>query len=56
MCSNKTEDLNVSVFSMITEINESKTLTTHISSKCKCKFDVRKYNSNQKQNNDKCRC
>ena len=28
---NKTEDLNLSVFNMITEINESKTLTKHIS-------------------------
>ena len=28
---NKTEDLNLSVFSMITEINESKILTQHIS-------------------------
>ena len=32
----KTEDLNLSIFSMITEINESKTLTKHIS--CICKF------------------
>ena len=27
---NKTEDLNLSVFNMITGINESKTLTKHI--------------------------
>ena len=26
---------------MITRINESKTLTKHISCKCKCKFDGR---------------
>ena len=44
-----------SVFNMITGINESKTLTKHIC-KCKCKFDGRKCNSNQKWNNDKCRC
>ena len=31
---NKTEDLNLSVFNMITGINESKTLTKHISWKC----------------------
>ena len=47
---NKTEDLNLSVFSMITGINESKiltkhisceskTLTKHISCECKCRFD-----------------
>ena len=37
---NKTEDLNnLSVFNMITEINESKTLTKHISCECKCRFE-----------------
>ena len=41
---------------MITEINESKTLTKHISRECKSKFDYRKCNSNQKWNNDKCWC
>ena len=51
---NKTEDLNLSVFNMITGINESKTLTKHISCECKCKFDGRKYNSDQWWNNDKC--
>ena len=53
---NKTEDLNLSVFNMITGINESKTLTKHISCECKCKFDGRKCNSDQWWNNDKCRC
>ena len=38
---NKTEDLNLSVFNMITRINESKTLTKHISCKCICKFGGR---------------
>ena len=54
--SNKTDDLNLSVFNIITRINESKTLTKHISCECKCKFDGRKCNSNQKWNNGKCRC
>ena len=36
---NKIEDLNLSVFNMITGINELKSLTKHISCKCKCKFD-----------------
>ena len=40
---------------MITGLNESKILTKHISCKCKCKFDGKKCNSNQKWNNDKCR-
>ena len=41
---------------MITRINEPKTLTKHISCKCKGKFDGRKYNSDQKWNNEKCWC
>ena len=39
---------------MITGINESKTLTMHIS--CKSKCDCMKCDSNQKWNNDNCRC
>ena len=35
---NKTEDLYLSVLNMITGINESKTLTRHISCECKCKW------------------
>ena len=46
---NKTKDINLSVFNKITEINELKTLTIHISCKCKCRFDGRKWN------NRKCR-
>ena len=41
---------------MIAGINESKTLTKHVSCKCKSKFDSRKCNSIQKWNNDKSRC
>ena len=51
---NKTEDLNLSVFNVITGINESKTLTKHISSECKCRLDGRNFNSDQWWNNDKC--
>ena len=36
--SNKTEVLNLSLFTMITEINESKAVTKHISCECKCRF------------------
>ena len=52
----KTEDLNLSIFKMITGINESKTLAKHVSCECKCKCDDRKCNSNQKWNDDKGRC
>ena len=44
---NKTEDLNRRVLNLITGINESKTLTNHISFECKCRFDGRKSNSDQ---------
>ena len=39
---NKREYLNLSMFNMITGMNESKKLTKHKSCKCKCKFDGRK--------------
>ena len=42
---NKTDDLNLSVFNTSKGINESKTLTKHVSCECKCKFDGRKCNS-----------
>ena len=35
---------------MITGVNESKTLTKHISCKCEYKFDNRKCKSNQRRN------
>ena len=53
---NKTTGLNLSVFNMITGLNELKILTKHISCECKCQFDGRKCNSNQKWNNGKCWC
>ena len=53
---NETEDLHLSVFNIVIGINESKTLTNHISFECKCKFHGRKCNSDQWWNNDKCRC
>ena len=50
----KTKKLNLSVFNMITGINESKTLANHVSCECKCRFDGRKCNLDQWGNNDKC--
>ena len=38
----KTEDLNLSVFNIITGINESKTLTQHLS--CECNVNLMKQN------------
>ena len=53
---NNTKDLNLTVFNMITGINELKTLKNHISCEYKCKFDERKCDSNQLWNNNKCPC
>ena len=44
---NKTEDLNLNVFNMISGINELKILKKHILCECKCRFDERKCNSDQ---------
>ena len=54
----KTEDSNLSVFNMIIGISKLRTLTKHISCKCKYKFDVRNCNSDQWLNNSKywCEC
>ena len=53
MCSKKkAEDLNLRVLNIIKGINESKTLTNHLS--CKCKFDGIKCQSNEWCNKDKC--
>ena len=51
---NETEDLDISTFNMNTGINESETLTKHISCECKCRFHRRKCNSDPWWNNDKC--
>ena len=52
---NKAEDLNIHIFNIISGINESKTLTKHITSECECKLDSRKCNPHQKWNKDNCR-
>ena len=41
---------------MITRINESKTLTKHISCKCKCSFDGSKCDLDRRWNKNKCWC
>ena len=41
---NKTKDLNLSMFNMITVINESKVLTKDISCKSKCGVDGKNHN------------
>ena len=55
MCSKQDSRLKFKFSNIITGINESKSLTKHVSSKSECKFNGRKCNSNQKQNKNKCR-
>ena len=45
--SKKIKDRNVKVFNMITNKNEAKTMTKHISCACKCKFNSTTCNSNE---------
>ena len=47
---------NVNIFSMITNKNEIKTMTKHISCNCECKFISTTCNSNQKWDNETCQC
>ena len=41
-------------FNMVTRINKSKALATHISCESKCRLDDKKCNLNQRWNNNKC--
>ena len=53
---NKTEDLNTHIFNTITGKNDSKIWTKVILCEYKCKFDGRKWNSDQWCNNNKSHC
>ena len=46
----KWKDVNVKTFNIITNKNETKTMTNHISYDCKCKFNGTNCNSNPKWN------
>ena len=50
------KDINVKAFNMITNKNEAKAMTEHISCDCKSKFNSMICNSNQKWNNKTCQC
>ena len=49
-----TKDINVNALNRITNKNEAKTITKHISCDCKCKFNTTTCNANQKWNNETC--
>ena len=50
---NKTKDLILRAYNLITGINESKTLTKHMSCQCECRSDGIKFNSDQWWDNNK---
>ena len=50
------EDEYLNILNLIARRNESETLARHTSCDCKCKFDGRKCNSNQKWNKNKYQC
>ena len=54
----KTKDINVTAFNVITNKNEAKAMIEHISSDCKYKINITKFNSIQKWNNKirQCEC
>ena len=54
--SKETKDISVKAFNMITNKDEAKAMTEHISCDCKCKFNSTTFNSNQKWNNRTCQC
>ena len=59
MCSKKkqkTKDVNVKAFYMITNKIEAKAMTKYIPCDCKCKFNSTTCNSKQKWNNKTCQC
>ena len=44
----ETKDVNVKLFNLIKGLNEVKTMVKHVLCDCKCKFDSKTCNSNQK--------
>ena len=52
----ETKDINIKAFDLITNKNEAKAMTEHISRTCKCKFNSTTCNLNQTWNNKTCKC
>ena len=52
----ETEDIYVKAFNMITNKNEAKAMTKHLSCDCKCIFSRTTCHSNQKWNDKTCQC
>ena len=52
----ETKNINVKALNMITNKDEAKAMTEHLSFKFKCKFNNRTCNSKQRWNNKTCQC
>ena len=52
----ETKHINVKAFNMITNEDEAKAMTKHVSCDCKCKFNSTTCNSKQIWNNETCKC
>ena len=50
------KNINVKAFDVITNKNEAKKMTKHISCDCKCILNSTTCDSNQKWNNETCQC
>ena len=56
MFQKKPKDINVKAFHNITNKDEAKAMTEHISCGSKCKFNSTRCDSKQKWNNKTCQC
>ena len=52
----ETKDINIKAFNMVTNKDEAKAITEHISCDCKCKFNSTICNSKHTWNNKTCQC
>ena len=52
----ETKTIYVKAFDMITNKNEAKAMTKHISCDCKCKFNSKTCNTKQKWSDKTCKC
>ena len=50
------KNLNIKVFNLVSETNETRCKEWHETRKCKCRFNSSVCNNKQRWNDDKCRC
>ena len=49
-------NLNIKVFTLVSEINETRHKEWHETCKCKCRFEHSVFDNKQRWNDDQCRC